>query len=104
MPSTLGPLCKDKLLGLGIINYHLKRAALIYFVQRHYFKNHEGRLYTYREIYENGCEMRKTKSVSGVFCVFFFWFRAPFFAFRISLQVGICGKTQTILWFIFSRH
>ncbi len=45
MSNTPGPLCKSKLLSLGIINHHLKRAAPLpfsfnIFIQSGYFKNH----------------------------------------------------------------
>ncbi len=42
-------------------------------------KKTTDRLYTYREIYENGRE--KQKEYSGVLCVTFFAFCAPFFRF-----------------------
>ncbi len=52
------------------------------------------------------CEKRKL--YSEVFRVTFFAIRAFFFCFlhfaAFCARVGICVKSQRILWFIFSRH
>ncbi len=53
-------------------------------VFRNFLKILVGWLYTYREIHE--IDREKWKVYSGVFCITFFAFRKPFFAFRISCQ------------------